>query len=110
MANLEGIGAPSRDMNGAIGDIYTDKRTSDEYVCTFAYKSGDKSDFECEWRKRNKGVKVQTSSVYGEFKNDVIEDNAKTAEEPTVTNKNETPEIPKRKDYSSYSKKNNNPR
>lgn len=106
MANLEGVGAPSRDTNGSIGDIYTDKRTGDEYICTFAYKSGDKSDFECEWRKRNKGVKVQTSSLYGEFKiNDTEKVNADIIEPPKEERVN-----PKRKDYSSYSKKTNNPR
>lgn len=127
MAKLTGIGAPSRKTKGAVGDIYIDKNTGIEYTCTFAYKSGDEEEFECDWKKSINKEKAQTASVYGEIKNKdeakVDTDSVKKVEgikepqkEPEVTDKNEEsnsvvePETPKRMDYSSYSKKTNNPR
>lgn len=110
MAKLTGVGAPTRKTQGAIGDIYIDTKTKQEYICTFAYKSGNDEELECEWKKRTSVKKVQTSSIYGEFKKeekkpdipleDIVLDEKvpKTIEEPVT---------PKRKDYSAYSKKNN---
>lgn len=109
MAKLAGVGAPTRKTQGAIGDIYTDSKTGQEYVCTFAYKTGNDENLDCEWKKRTVVKKVQTSSIYGEFNKE--EKKQDTTVETTIIDElkenTEMPVMPKRKDYSAYSKKSN---
>lgn len=108
MAKLKGVGAPTRRTAGAIGDIYTDSKTGQEYICTFAYKSGIDEEFDCEWKKRVNGKKVEISSTYGEIKKEEkpetpVNDAEVVEESPE---KPEAPVTPKRRDYSAYGKKN----
>ena len=106
MANITGVGAPTRKTIGAIGDIYTDTNTGKRYECGFAYRSDNNAMFDCEWRE----LKILRGN------SDVTKKEEKPAEieavvgEPTPEKVVE-PEIPteaptKRKDYSSYGKKN----
>lgn len=108
MAKLTGVGAPTRRTEGAIGDIYTDSKTGQEYICTFSYKSGIDEEFDCEWKKRVNGKKVETSSKYGEVKKEEKPDTPVDAVEVVEESpeKPEAPVTPKRRDYSAYGKKN----
>lgn len=123
MARLEGKGRPTRKTLGALGDIYKDINTGAHYICTFAYRSGSEGDFDCEWKPHN-GIsledtqpvkKVETDSVYGEFKNkpklDVIPKvEVEDVPDEAIVAESESESVPqpapKRKDYSSYAKKN----
>ena len=104
MAEIKGAGAPNRNTDGAIGDIYTDTETGYRYKCIFAYRTGDNGEFECDWKFiGSKSLeKVKKNSLYGEQqkKEPIKEDNKPVENKPTVT------PSPKRRDYSSYSKKN----
>ena len=50
MSQLKGNGEPSRNLNAAIGDIYTDEKTGKKYKCTFAYRDEKSKNFECTWK------------------------------------------------------------
>ena len=50
MSRLKGNGEPSRNLNAAIGDIYTDEKTGKKYKCTFAYRDEKSKNFECTWK------------------------------------------------------------
>lgn len=104
MAEIKGAGKPGRNTAGAIGDIYTDTETGKRYKCTFAYRTGDNGEFDCEWKHIGTKPleKVEKNNIYGEQqKKEPMKEPQKPVEEkPPVT----TP--PKRRDYSAYSKKN----
>ena len=116
MANIKGTGAPTRKTLGAVGDIYTDNKTGRQYKCTFAYRSDDKIDFDCEWTPvKNKKIPVVEAAV----KNDIPKE--KVAEESTKIDESEVKEIEveveaeeteentttqKRTNYAAYGKKN----
>ena len=99
MAKLTGKGAPTRKTIGGLGDIYTDTITGHQYECVFAYRDDADSDFDCQW-KPLKNAEVEP---------EVTEPVAKKDSKPDIVEpetKDETPqEKPKRKDYTSYSKK-----
>lgn len=105
MANITGMGKPTRKTVGALGDIYTDTNTGDKYKCTFAYRSNDGEEFDCEWKLIEKATvgkrNVQTKEIK-EPKKDIPEPKI----EKTVQ-KEHPVEQPKRRDYTSYSKQNN---
>lgn len=104
MANITGIGKPTRKTVGALGDIYTDNNTSDKYKCTFAYRSNNGEEFDCEWKLIEKATvgkrNVQTKEIK-EPKKDIPEPKI----EKTVQ-KEHPVEQPKRRDYTSYGKQN----
>lgn len=106
MTRLTGTGKPTRKTPGAIGDIYTDTETGKEYKCTFAcdINNGMENDF--EWKEIKK---QETDKPVSEKK--LAEDTTKPTEEektePAVENsEQDIPVESKRKDYTSYSKKN----
>ena len=88
MRNLKGTGAPTKKTVGAIGDVYRDTKTGNEYKCTFAYRSDDYSEFDCEWQYIGNSGKIEK------------------AEKVEKTEEKAVDEEPKRKDYTSYGKKN----
>lgn len=94
MAEIKGVGIPGRKTSGAIGDIYTNTETGERYKCMFAYRTGDDAEFDCEWKPIGRKVleKVEKKEPSHEHLKPV-------SEKSTVA----TP--PKRRDYSSYSKK-----
>ena len=104
MANITGIGKPTRKTVGALGDIYTDNNTGDKYKCTFAYRSNNGEEFDCEWKLIEKATvgkrNVQTKEIK-EPKKDIPEPKI----EKTVQ-KEHPVEQPKRRDYTSYGKQN----
>lgn len=107
MAKLNGSGVPTRKTIGAIGDIYTDTTTGEQYKCIFAYRSDNDEDFDCQWKKLDTDKKPYVKPEAKEV--------AKTAEEEPVEKKKEEPEQPKeetpvnetpqRTNYTAYSKK-----
>lgn len=114
MANIKGNGTPTRKTAGAIGDIYTDEVTGKQYKCAFAYRSSDDDGFDCEWKaikvketpdqemKKEEPKEETVEHPVEEPKEEITEDVAKPEEEDR---KEETAPAPKRKDYSSYSKR-----
>lgn len=94
MALKLGTGAPTKKTIGAIGDIYRDTKTGNEYKCTFAYRSDDYSEFDCEWQYLGNSGKIEKAEKTEEKPVD---------EEPIISE--ETIVKPKRKDYTSYGKK-----
>lgn len=108
MANINGTGAPTRKTRGAIGDIYIDSDSGQQYKCTFAYCLNGDDDFDCEWRQI-KGCKTEIPKP--PVKVDIPKEKEKIVQQPN----NDTPQKtvkgetvnPKRTDYSAYSNKKN---
>lgn len=104
MTKREGKGAPTRQTFGAIGDIYTDTETGEEYVCTFAYRSSGDKDYDCQWKKTGNVGHVDTipAKPVPPRTSEIV-----TVEKPKEEKKqvNEKTAQPARKDYTSYSKK-----
>lgn len=92
MAKLTGTVAPTRKTAGAIGDIYKDVKTGNEYKCTFSYRSDNDSDFDCKWQYLGNSGKVEKVEKPETTDTKIID------EDPV--------QKPKHKDYYSYSKKN----
>ena len=80
MSQLKGNGEPSRNLNAAIGDIYTDEKTGKKYKCTFAYRDEKSKNFECTW----KPITLTTSAGKHESSKPAYSANKK-AEEPKTT-------------------------
>lgn len=100
MARIEGKGKPTRKTTGALGDIYKDINTGAQYICTFSYRSGSEGDFDCEWKPYNE---AGLADIYP------MEENKTVNMDKDIEKIQETIEpqsVTKRKDYSSYSKKN----
>ena len=95
MALKLGTGAPTKKTVGAIGDVYRDTKTGNEYKCTFAYRSDDYSEFDCEWQYIGNSGKIE--------KVEKTEEKA-VDKEPIISE--DTTVKPKHKDYTSYGKKN----
>lgn len=68
MATLNGSGAPTRKTTGAIGDIYTDTNTGDQYKCIFSYRSNTDEDYDCQWKKISTGKKPNAKPEVKEVK------------------------------------------
>lgn len=98
MALKLGTGAPTKKTVGAIGDVYRDTKTGNEYKCTFAYRSDDYSEFDCEWRYLRNSGKVEKAEKPEKTETEVADEESVISEDATVK--------PKRKDYTSYGKKN----
>ena len=110
MANITGTGVPTRKTSGAIGDIYTDNKTGKRYKCSFAYRSDNNEDFDCEWKeiKNIQKTEIPVSDFHDE--STVVEDEVKEVRVPAhnieaVEKKPETMTTSPRKDYTSYGKK-----
>lgn len=114
MANIKGTGAPTRKTLGAVGDIYTDDKTGRQYKCTFAYRSDDKIDFDCEWTPvKNKKIPVVEAAVKNDIPKEKVAEESTKIDKPVVKeNKMETEETEentttqKRTNYAAYGKKN----
>lgn len=112
MANIKGTGAPTRKTLGAVGDIYTDNKTGRQYKCTFAYRSDDKIDFDCEWTPvKNKKIPVVEAAVKNDIpKEKVVEESTKIDESAVKEIESEEAEenttAQKRTNYAAYGKKN----
>lgn len=107
MANINGTGAPSRKTRGAIGDIYTDSNSGQQYKCTFAYCSNGDDDFDCEWRQI-KGCKTEIPKPSAKI--DIPKEKEKIVQQSNNTpNKSVKEEnvSQKRTNYSAYSNKKN---
>lgn len=103
MANITGKGAPSRWTIGAIGDIYTDDITGQQYKCIFSYRTDSDKEFNCEWKQ----IKYQKNSQ--EIKENILSEKVtdkenKSIPKPPLADSQVT--HTKRRDYGSYSKKN----
>lgn len=51
MAHLTGNGAPGKNTQAAVGDIYIDKVNKVRYKCIFTYKDSDSKKYDCQWEK-----------------------------------------------------------
>lgn len=101
MTGLKGKGLPTRKTIGAIGDIYTDTNTGKQYKCTFAYRSNNDDDFDCDWTElKGKGVAQKVEEKKEEPKPEVAKP------EPPRQNEQQAPKTPNRTNYTAYSKKN----
>ena len=87
MSQLKGNGEPSRNLNAAIGDIYTDEKTGKKYKCTFAYRDEKSKNFECTW----KPITLTTSAGKHEPLKPSYE-SKKKPEEPKTTEQEQEPE------------------
>ncbi len=108
MSELKGKGKPNRDIQAAIGDIYTDSNTDCKYKCTFGYSDG--GSYTTEWTalkdtSKNKiEEKVKHDTVASENKEVPAENNVSVEEhsqKPNNTNQQS------RKNYTNYSKPKN---
>lgn len=99
MANLKGIGAPTKKTVAAIGDIYTDTTTGKQYKCTFAYRTDNDTDFDCSWVEL-KGVKVE------EPVEKPVEETKDEPVEKKETDQTKTSKTSNRTNYAAYGKKN----
>ena len=106
MATLNGNGAPTRKTTGAIGDIYTDTNTGDQYKCIFSYRSNTDEDYDCQWKKISTGKKPNAKPEVKEVK-ETKEVKQEEKEVKTVEKTVPANEPPKRTDYTAYGKKNN---
>lgn len=99
MANINGVGIPTREIAGAIGDIYTDTKTGMQYKCVFAYSSSNDDTCDCEWEAMKTNSKSNVSERIKEtpktLEKNIDEENL--AEEPTT--------VSRRTNYTSYSNK-----
>ena len=98
MALKLGTGAPTKKTVGAIGDVYRDTKTGNEYKCTFAYRSDDYSEFDCEWQYIGNSGKIEKAEKVEKTEEKVVNKEPIISEDATVK--------PKHKDYTSYGKKN----
>lgn len=99
MAELKGNGKPGKHTTGAVGDIYTDIETGNRYKCTFAYRTGNTGNFDCDWKHVGTKPleKIEKNTLYGvQQKKEPVNDTKKPVENKT----------PARTDYSSFSKNN----
>lgn len=55
MSISKNIGAPNKSTAGAVGDIYLDITTGDEYKCIFAYRDNLLMPFNYSWKKIKEG-------------------------------------------------------
>ena len=98
MALKLGTGAPTKKTVGAIGDVYRDTKTGNEYKCTFAYRSDDYSEFDCEWQYIGNSGKIEKAEKVEKTEEKAVDKEPIISEDTTVK--------PKHKDYTSYGKKN----
>lgn len=115
MAIIEGKGLPTTKTLGAVGDTYIDTDTKKKYECTFAYREGQKGDWNCQWREC-KNASSAANAIVSEPKAENIkaENTVKeeSAEEPSDAGNVDEKEpvrkdlAPKRTNYTQYSKKN----
>lgn len=106
MAIIKRKGEPTERTEGAVGDIYIDDATGNQYECIFSYKEEPKGSLYTQWKNLNKKVPV-------EHKSESTTPAVKPSKEKSV--KVEKPEAKpsekdtaqKRTNYTAYSKKNN---
>lgn len=99
MANINGVGIPTRETAGAVGDIYTDTKTGMRYKCVFAYFSSSDDTCDCEWEAMKTNDKSNVVERIKETPKTLEKntDEEKLAEEPTT--------VSRRTNYASYSNK-----
>jgi hypothetical protein len=102
MNYLKGKGAPGRKLQAAIGDIYTDINTGEQYKCIFSYKNSLDEKYDTTWDKTGDVVPVPLNEVDD---NEVVEEESlvETEEAPAKESNEEKPQ----KNYAGYSKKKN---
>lgn len=123
MSELKGKGKPNRDIQAAIGDIYTDMITGKRYKCIFGYRSGEEN-FDTQWvelkndkevvpvkeelkKESSPEVIVESEKIPGgkieESKAEEVEQTAEKIEESKADKQKQQ----SRKNYTNYSKPKN---
>lgn len=110
MAFIKGTGVPTRQTSGAIGDIYVDTNTGEQYKCVFAYRSDNDTNFDCQWSPTKKVIeepKVEEkkpSTVKNKTVTKVTEEKVEKPVEENVK-ENKPGKSTARTNYTSYGKK-----
>ena len=93
MKIIEGIGAPTRKTEAALGDTYRDETTGRRYKCTFAYLESLNDSFDCQWKE------IDGSDVVEEVKTEAV-----MKPEPVEQKDKNKSQKGKRTNYTQYSK------
>ena len=106
MAYLEGHGKPHKQIEAAIGDIYTDIDSGKKYKCVWSYAiSGEK--FDTQWTE----MKMDSNTGVSNHEEIAKENESNTIDEtsenvtPVKAENTEDNNKPERKNYTNYSKK-----